>query len=198
MLQEPAFLILTALADEPRHGYAIIAAVHELSGGRLTLRAGTLYAALDRFLEAGFVRVESEEVVEGRARRIYAITEVGIITLTKEVERLEGNAAAGRRFLRGRGTGRHSEPGLAKRQRSLQAVKMLLHPRATNVAFKAITSVIASTQGKPSKPSKPSTPERLGLASKLITAGTLDTPSANTRTGRLSAAFTTLTTEPQR
>jgi PadR family transcriptional regulator, regulatory protein PadR len=102
VLQEPAFLILTALADEPRHGYAIIAAVVELSSGRLTLRAGTLYAALDRFLEAGLVRVERETVVDGRARRTYAITETGIATLTEEVERLEGNAAVGRRFLRTR------------------------------------------------------------------------------------------------
>jgi PadR family transcriptional regulator, regulatory protein PadR len=100
VLQEPAFLILTALADEPRHGYAIIAAVQDLSNGRLTLRAGTLYAALDRFLDAGFVRVERDEVVEGRARRTYAITDEGIATLTSEVERLERNAATGRRFLR--------------------------------------------------------------------------------------------------
>jgi PadR family transcriptional regulator, regulatory protein PadR len=102
VLQEPAFLILTALADEPRHGYAIIAAVHELSNGRLTLRAGTLYAALDRFLDAGFVHIERDEVVEGRARRTYAITDSGIATLTEEVERLEVNAAAGRRLLRRR------------------------------------------------------------------------------------------------
>jgi PadR family transcriptional regulator, regulatory protein PadR len=107
VLQEPAFLILTALADEPRHGYAIIAAVQDLSNGRLTLRAGTLYAALDRFLDAGFVRVERDEVVDGRARRTYAITDGGIATLTNEVERLERNAAAGRRFLR---TPQHSHP----------------------------------------------------------------------------------------
>jgi DNA-binding PadR family transcriptional regulator len=116
VLQEPAFLILTALADEPRHGYAIIAAVHELSNGRLTLRAGTLYAALDRFLDAGFVRVERDEIVEGRARRTYAITEGGIATLTEEVERLEVNAAAGRRFLRNRQSAQ-PHPGVALEQR---------------------------------------------------------------------------------
>ncbi len=116
MLQEPAFLILTAIAEEPRHGYAIIAAVVELSQGRLTLRAGTLYAALDRFLAAGLVRVDSEEVVDGRARRTYAITDAGIVTLTEEVERLEVNAAVGRRFLRGRDSGRN-HIGLGARQR---------------------------------------------------------------------------------
>jgi DNA-binding PadR family transcriptional regulator len=116
VLQEPAFLILTAIADEPRHGYAIIAAVAELSQGRLTLRAGTLYAALDRFLEAGFVQVQSEEVVEGRARRTYAITDSGISALTEEVERLEANAAAGRRFLKTRNSGR-KQTGIALQKR---------------------------------------------------------------------------------
>jgi DNA-binding PadR family transcriptional regulator len=124
VLQEPAFLILTAVADEPRHGYAIIAAVRELSQGRVNLRAGTLYAALDRFLDAGFVRVESEEVVEGRARRTYAITDNGIVTLTEEVERLEENAAAGRRFLRTRESGRN-QPGMALQKRTAAHQRLL-------------------------------------------------------------------------
>ena len=99
MLQEPAFLILTAVAETPRHGYAIVAAVIDLSEGRLNLRPGTLYAALDRFLEAGLVTVQSEEVVDGRARRTYAITNLGLATLAEEIERMERNAALGRRFL---------------------------------------------------------------------------------------------------
>jgi DNA-binding PadR family transcriptional regulator len=115
MLQEPAFLILTAVAEEPRHGYAIISAVSELSQGRLFLRAGTLYAALDRFLEGGLIRVASEDVVEGRARRTYAITDSGLTTLAEEVERLEKNAAAGRRFLRGRTALGMNPPGALRR-----------------------------------------------------------------------------------
>jgi DNA-binding PadR family transcriptional regulator len=47
-LREPTFLILTALAARPQHGYGIQRDVEEISGGRVTLRAGTLYAALDR------------------------------------------------------------------------------------------------------------------------------------------------------
>ena len=47
-LQEPTFLILTALAAGPQHGYGIMTDVEEISEGRLRLRAGTLYAALDR------------------------------------------------------------------------------------------------------------------------------------------------------
>lgn len=124
MLQEPAFLILTAVADEPRHGYAIIAAVAELSQGRLGLRAGTLYAALDRFLEAGLISIEREEVVDGRARRTYAITDAGIATLTEEVERLEGNAAAARRFLRSRDSGR-SRADVVVQQRGATHLRLM-------------------------------------------------------------------------
>src|SRR6201986_5084298 len=47
-MQEATFMILTALADGSQHGYGIIGEVAEISGGRITLRAGTLYTALDR------------------------------------------------------------------------------------------------------------------------------------------------------
>ena len=52
-LREPTFLILAALAPQPLHGYAIIGEVADLSGGRLALRPGTLYGALDRRLTRG-------------------------------------------------------------------------------------------------------------------------------------------------
>jgi len=47
-LQEPSFLILTALAAGPQHGYGIMTDVASISGDRIKLRPGTLYAALDR------------------------------------------------------------------------------------------------------------------------------------------------------
>ena len=47
-LQEPTFLLLTALAEGPQHGYGIMTDVDRISDGRVKLRAGTLYAALDR------------------------------------------------------------------------------------------------------------------------------------------------------
>ncbi|GAB1689256.1 hypothetical protein KRM28CT15_10590 [Krasilnikovia sp. M28-CT-15] len=45
-LREPTFLILTALAGEPMHGYGLNAEVARLSDGRISLRPGTLYGAL--------------------------------------------------------------------------------------------------------------------------------------------------------
>lgn len=87
-MQEPTILLLTALADEPRHGYALIQEVADISGGRVRLRAGTLYGALDRLLGEGLVRVTREEVVDGRARRVYALTDHGREALAAEAARL--------------------------------------------------------------------------------------------------------------
>ena len=59
-LQEPTFLVLTALLGEPLHGCALLGEVESVSDGRVRLRVGTLYAALDRLTEEGLVAVESE------------------------------------------------------------------------------------------------------------------------------------------
>lgn len=80
--------MLTALADAPRHGYAIIQEVLAISEGRTRLRTGTLYTALDRLLQQGLVRVESEQVVGGRLRRTFALTGQGQDLLTEETRRL--------------------------------------------------------------------------------------------------------------
>ena len=76
-MREPTFLILTALAAEPLHGYGLIAEVARLSDGRVSLRPGTLYGALDRLVDARLVAVEREEVVDGRLRRYYRLAEQG-------------------------------------------------------------------------------------------------------------------------
>jgi len=102
-LREPSFFILTALAEQPRHGYGVMKAVEELSGGRVRLRAGTLYAALDRLTEQGMLTVVREEAVEGRLRRYYRLTDEGAATLAAEVERLRAAANAAAAQLRRRG-----------------------------------------------------------------------------------------------
>jgi PadR family transcriptional regulator, regulatory protein PadR len=102
-LPEPTFFILTALADQPLHGYGVMLAVRELSDGRLNLRPGTLYAALDRLAEDGLLAVDREEAVDGRLRRYYRLTDPGAAALHAEVEQLRANAriAAGRLRRRG-------------------------------------------------------------------------------------------------
>jgi DNA-binding PadR family transcriptional regulator len=99
-MREPTFFVLAALADGRKHGYAVIAEVSTLSDGRLKLRPGTLYAALDRLTEQGLVRTAGEEVVDGRHRRYYEITPAGADTLAAEAARLQANAEQALRRLR--------------------------------------------------------------------------------------------------
>ena len=87
-MREPTWLVLTALAGVDRlHGYGIIKEVETLSQGRLHLRAGTLYATLDRLVGEGLLRCEGEEVVEGRLRRYYCLSAPGRAELAAEAER---------------------------------------------------------------------------------------------------------------
>ncbi len=101
-LQEPTFLILTALASGPLHGYGVIQEVTNLSAGRVVLRPGTLYGAIDRLVDQGIVRQDGEEVVDGRLRRYYRLTETGVTLLESEAARLASNAAHARTRLRAR------------------------------------------------------------------------------------------------
>jgi DNA-binding PadR family transcriptional regulator len=93
-MREPTFLILTALAAQARHGYGIISDVTELSGGRVKLAPGTLYAALDRLADEGLVEVDREELVSGRMRRYYRLSAGGASALDAEVEQLRTRVAA--------------------------------------------------------------------------------------------------------
>lgn len=98
-MQEPTLLLLTALADAPRHGYALIQEIAAISGGRVKMRTGTLYGALDRLLGQGLIEVTAEEIVDGRARRTYALTDVGRGALATEAERLRAVATEAERRL---------------------------------------------------------------------------------------------------
>lgn len=100
-LREPTVFILSALAEGPLHGYGILKKVEELSGGRLRLRAGTLYEALDRLSRDGMVRYEGEESVGGPPRRYYALTREGRGLLAEEAARLEATASVVRTQLAG-------------------------------------------------------------------------------------------------
>ncbi|MCG2798182.1 MAG: PadR family transcriptional regulator [Cellulomonas sp.] len=76
-MSEQTYLVLLALADEPRHGYAVVQEVRALSDDRVKLGAGTLYGILDRLVAAGQTEVSNEVVVEGRLRRYYRLTPGG-------------------------------------------------------------------------------------------------------------------------
>ena len=93
-MQEATFLILTALAAGAQHGYGIITDVKDISGGRVRLRAGTLYTALERLRTEQLIGVDREEVVDSRLRRYYRLTPKGSELLAAEAARLQANAAA--------------------------------------------------------------------------------------------------------
>ena len=98
-LREPTFLILTALAAGAQHGYGIMTDVSQISGGRVRLRAGTLYAALNRLTTERLVEVDQEEIVDARLRRYYRLTPQGAQRLAAEVDRLRRNTAVAARRL---------------------------------------------------------------------------------------------------
>ena len=101
-MREPTFLVLTALAAGPQHGYAVLEDVARMTDGRVRLRAGTLYAALDRLRTEGLIEVDREEVVQSRLRRYYRLTGLGEKRLAAESGRLRRQATLAEGRLRAR------------------------------------------------------------------------------------------------
>ena len=92
-LTEAFFYILLSLRH-PNHGYGIIQEVEELTKGRVSLGAGTLYGVLQTMQKRGWIRVVSQET-ESRKKKEYIITEVGKEVFETERARLAellGNA----------------------------------------------------------------------------------------------------------
>src|SRR5687768_4920288 len=99
-MTEQAFLILTSLASEPRHGYGVMLDVEKLSGGEVTLRPGTLCGALDRLGDEGLAELDREEAESGRLRRYYRLTGAGRGALAAEAARLSTRSRAAVRRLK--------------------------------------------------------------------------------------------------
>jgi DNA-binding PadR family transcriptional regulator len=91
-LTETSFFILLSLASTPKHGYGIIKEVESLSAGRVILAAGTLYSALRRMLEDGWIeRWEDQNTNEdSRERKLYGLTDLGRRIFDLETKRLQG------------------------------------------------------------------------------------------------------------
>jgi PadR family transcriptional regulator PadR len=87
-MREPTYFILASLLQCPLHGYAIIKKAEELSRGRVRLATGTLYTALDRLTTEGYVQLVSDEIVSGRVRRSYGLTDPGVAALRAEAVRM--------------------------------------------------------------------------------------------------------------
>lgn len=92
--REPSYFVLASLLDRSRHGYGIIKQAAMLSGGHVRLAPGTLYGALDRLAAAGLIEPNGQEVVAGRPRHYYQLTDEGRVTLLGEARRLASAARA--------------------------------------------------------------------------------------------------------
>jgi DNA-binding PadR family transcriptional regulator len=91
-LTPPMFQVLLALADGEKHGYAIIKEVARRTGGRVRLRAGTLYTLLHRFDADGWIEEAAERpdpALDDERRRYYRLTERGRAIAVAETARLE-------------------------------------------------------------------------------------------------------------
>lgn len=73
-------LLLSVIDASPAHGYAIIGALRDRSGGELDLPEGTVYPALHRLESAGLVFSKWASVA-GRRRRVYQLTGAGAVAL---------------------------------------------------------------------------------------------------------------------
>ena len=87
-LSPPVFHILLALADGERHGYSIMQEIGERTGQRVKLGPGTLYGALKRMLDDGWIEELSGDGEDER-RRSYRLTAAGRKVARAEAQRLE-------------------------------------------------------------------------------------------------------------
>jgi DNA-binding PadR family transcriptional regulator len=88
---DPSVLILTSLADGPRHGYAIMTDIAAFSG--VAMEPGTLYGALSRLERRGWIR----PLASGERRRPYEITAAGQEVLAEQLRSMQQVVRTGRR-----------------------------------------------------------------------------------------------------
>jgi len=87
-LTEPVLLILVSLASKPQHGYALMRDIGDLSQGRVEVTTGTLYGALRRLLEDGWIeRFDQEDT--SREKQAYRLTAIGRRHLEMELDRMK-------------------------------------------------------------------------------------------------------------
>jgi len=87
-ITEPVLLILLSLATQPRHGYAILRDTEQISDGRVRLSTGTLYGALRRLLDDGWIERYKDDDTS-RGKQSYRLTSLGRRNLQAEVSRLK-------------------------------------------------------------------------------------------------------------
>lgn len=89
-LTEATYFILLSISPRSKHGYAIMKDVEQLSQGRVVLSTGTLYGAIKRLLDLGWIERTDDPKPNNnkRGRKVYTLTDVGTRVLKAEVTRL--------------------------------------------------------------------------------------------------------------
>ncbi len=93
-------LILKTLATEPRHGWAIAKRIRAVSGEVLQVTQGSLYPALHRLEQQGWLKATWVATDTGRDAKVYALTPAGRKQLAKELESWDRLSGAIRVVLR--------------------------------------------------------------------------------------------------
>lgn len=96
-MREATFYTLAALLEGPAHGYAVLERIKQVSNGEVDVATGTLYAVLDRLVDEGLIRRTGSEIVRGRARQYFEITEEGSGAVRAQAERMAAAADVVRR-----------------------------------------------------------------------------------------------------
>lgn len=97
-LTEAVFYILLSLYSK-RHGYGIMQNIKDLSNGRVSLGAGTLYGAINTLVEKGWIKSAGEDV--NSRKKEYIITELGKERVDQELIRLEELLLNGKNTIQG-------------------------------------------------------------------------------------------------
>jgi PadR family transcriptional regulator, regulatory protein PadR len=92
-------LILQTLVREPLHGWGISKRIQLLSGDVLAVGQGSLYPALHRLEQQGWIRAEWKDSDLGRAAKFYALTREGRKQLARELENWERLSSAVRLLI---------------------------------------------------------------------------------------------------
>jgi PadR family transcriptional regulator, regulatory protein PadR len=98
-LRDASYFALAALVDGPAHGYAILQSIRSLTEETTQMAVATLYGTLDRLHADALIEVISEDIIDGRARRTFAISDGGLNALHLETQRREASTEAVRARL---------------------------------------------------------------------------------------------------
>jgi PadR family transcriptional regulator len=79
-------LILKTLTAEPKHGWAIAKRIQQVSGEALQVQQGSLYPALHRLEQQGWIAAEWKPTETGRMAKFYSLTRAGRLQMKRELE----------------------------------------------------------------------------------------------------------------